>query len=59
MEFVPRFVAKTDNEIGLQLADLVAQPIAMHTLNPSQPNRAYEAIKNKLVPPGAVVFPED
>jgi hypothetical protein len=35
----PRFVPKSANVPGLQIADLVARPIARHVLNPTQPNR--------------------
>lgn len=33
---------------GLQLADLVARPIGLHTLRPDQPNRAFEVLKEKF-----------
>ena len=33
---------------GLQLADLVARPIGLHTLRPDQPNRAFGILKNKF-----------
>lgn len=33
---------------GLQLADLVARPIGLHTLKPEQPNRAFEVLKEKF-----------
>src|SRR5690606_9191730 len=33
---------------GLQLADLVARPIGLSTLRPSQPNRAFEVLKRKF-----------
>lgn len=41
-------VPKTANSAGLQLADLVARPIGIHHLRPSQPNRAFEIIHGKL-----------
>lgn len=41
-------VPKTANSAGLQLADLVARPIGIHHLRPSQPNRAFEIIQGKL-----------
>lgn len=47
--FEPRFAKKLSNSTGLQLADLVARPIALKQLRPDQPNRAYETIKPKLV----------
>lgn len=33
---------------GLQLADLVARPIGLHTLRPEQPNRAFDVLKEKF-----------
>lgn len=33
---------------GLQIADLVARPIGIHSLRPGQPNRAYDIIETKL-----------
>lgn len=44
----PRFVPKSANVPGLQIADLVARPIARSILNPGQPNRAFEVISGKL-----------
>lgn len=41
------FVDKRSNSSGLQLADLVARPIALKVLRPEQPNRAYEIIRDK------------
>ena len=49
MEFVPIFAPKATNSTGLQLADLTARPMALQTLRPGQPNRAYDVIKTKLV----------
>lgn len=43
-----RFMDKKHNSTGLQLADLMAQPIARHVIAPSQPNRAYELIAPKF-----------
>lgn len=40
---------KSLNLPGLQLADLAAHPIARHYLKPDQPNRAWDAIRGKLV----------
>ncbi|MDP3295856.1 MAG: DUF3800 domain-containing protein [Nevskia sp.] len=39
---------KASNSAGLQLADLMARPIALHQLRPEQQNRAYEIIESKL-----------
>jgi hypothetical protein len=46
--FTMRFVSKSANCSGLQLADLVARPVGLHVLRPKQPNRAFTIIKNKL-----------
>ena len=40
---------KALNLPGLQLADLAAHPIARHYLEPQQPNRAWDVIRDKLV----------
>jgi hypothetical protein len=55
INFVPRFAKKSVNSTGLQLADLTARPIALRTLRPEQPNRAYETIEPKLA--ATKVFP--
>ncbi len=39
---------KTDNDCGLQLADLCAYPIARYFMNNNEPNPAYEVIKGKI-----------
>ena len=39
---------KALNLPGLQLADLAAHPIARHYLEPDQPNRAWDVIREKL-----------
>ncbi len=48
INFEPVFVSKSANSTGLQLADLVARPIALSVLRPSQSNRAYDIIKPKM-----------
>ena len=48
MGFAPRFARKSVNSTGLQLADLTARPIALKTIRPTQPNRAYDIILTKL-----------
>lgn len=48
MEFEPKFAKKSVNSAGLQLADLTARPIAMFTLRPTQPNRAFKVILTKM-----------
>lgn len=42
------FSWKKDNIIGLQVADLIAYPIARHVLNPDAPNPAYDVIRDKI-----------
>lgn len=54
--FEPRFVPKSANVPGLQIADLIARPIGRHVLTPGQPNRAFDVIAQKLDrSPGGVV----
>jgi hypothetical protein len=43
-----KIVPKKINSEGLQLADLIAHPIARYCLNPIQHNRAFEIIRSKL-----------
>lgn len=43
------FADKKSNAAGLQLADLVARPIGLSVLRPGQANRAFEAVKPKLL----------
>lgn len=43
------FVDKKSNATGLQLADLVARPLALRYLRPTQPNRAAEIIEVKVL----------
>lgn len=42
------FANKMANSSGLQLADLVARPIGLSVIRPTQPNRAYEILKRKF-----------
>ncbi len=42
------FTDKRSNSSGLQLADLLARPTALHFLRPQQKNRAWEIIVPKL-----------
>lgn len=39
---------KLSNSCGIQLADLVAYPLARHLLRPTQESRAYSVIEKKL-----------
>jgi len=41
--------SKQANSPGLQVADLVARPIGVHDLRPSQPNHAWDILQEKLV----------
>ena len=43
------FVDKKANHLGLQLADLLAQPMGLSILRPDQANRTYEVIEKKLL----------
>ncbi len=40
--------SKKSNSAGLQLADMVARPIGRYLINPSQKNRAYDALDAKF-----------
>jgi hypothetical protein len=42
------FADKKTNLAGLQLADLVARPIGLNHLRPTQPNKAFEILKKKF-----------
>ncbi|MBD5804556.1 hypothetical protein AZOA_40010 [Azoarcus sp. Aa7] len=42
------FADKKTNSPGLQLADLVARPIGLHVLRPTQLNRAFDVLKKKF-----------
>ena len=42
------FANKLANSCGLQLADLVARPIGLSVIRPSQSNKAYEVLKRKF-----------
>lgn len=39
---------KRANSTGLQIADLVARPIGLHVIKPSQPNRAFDVMVKKF-----------
>lgn len=47
-EWEPLIVPKRVNSSGLQLADLAARPVGLHSLRPDQPNRAFELLQPKL-----------
>ncbi|TWI10322.1 DUF3800 domain-containing protein [Aerolutibacter ruishenii] len=42
------FADKRVNSSGLQLADLVARPVGLNRLRPTQENRAFDALKRKF-----------
>ena len=42
------FADKRVNSAGLQFADLTARPIALRSLRPNQPNRAFDIIEPKI-----------
>ncbi len=44
-----RFANKQTNSSGLQIADLVAHPIARHIINRTQSNKAFEIVQKKLL----------
>lgn len=44
----PVFVPKAANLAGHQLTDLIARPLALRAILPDQPNRAAEAILNRM-----------
>jgi len=53
------FATKAHNATGLQLADLIARPIALQVLRPEQNNQSYEIIKKKFAHTSAnKVFPK-
>lgn len=46
--FEPVFCSKKLSSAGLQLADLVAYPVARHVINPNQPSAAWPTVEAKL-----------
>lgn len=48
IEFTLKFAHKRINSAGLQLADLMARPIALKELRPTQPNRAFDILSKKF-----------
>ncbi len=41
-------IPKSSNSTGLQFADLMARPIGLHVMRPTQPNRAYSILETKF-----------
>lgn len=57
-----KFYDKKENKVGLQIADLIAYPIARYIIDPQKPNPAFEIFVNKFycrneVRYGLKVFP--
>lgn len=57
MGWEPIFVDKKSNSSGLQLADLMARPLGLKVLRPTQENRAFEVLRPKLAHGGMKSFP--
>ena len=57
LEWEPVFIDKRSNSSGLQLADLMARPIGLKVLRPTQENRAFEVLSPKLASGGMKSFP--
>ncbi len=53
--FEPMFISKQSNCAGLQIADLMARPLALKAIRPTQPNRTYDILRSKLG--GQKIFP--
>lgn len=50
------FKRKSDNIIGLQIADLIAYPITIHLLHPERNNPSYEAVKHNIFQDNGVLL---
>lgn len=50
------FNNKKDNIIGLQIADLIAYPVAIHLLHPERYNPSYEAVKHNIFQDNGVLL---
>ena len=48
LPFEIKMADKKANSSGLQLADLVARPIGLRILRPTQENRAFDVLKRKF-----------
>jgi hypothetical protein len=57
LQWAPIFVDKKSNSSGLQLADLMARPIGLKALRPTQENRAFDILRPKLAANGLKIFP--
>jgi hypothetical protein len=47
--FKLRMAGKQSNCAGLQLADLIARPIGLKILRPTQPNRGFDIVRKKFI----------
>ena len=50
------FKNKKDNVIGLQIADLIAYPVAIHLLYPERPNPSYEVVCQSIFQDNGVML---
>ena len=62
MDFLIMFKSKSENLVGLQIADLIAYPIARYTLDKERANPAFELIANNIYMKdgkryGLIIFP--
>jgi hypothetical protein len=48
IRFTLKFLPKSMNIVGTQMADLAAYPIARHVLDSSKPNPAFDIVRPKL-----------
>ena len=58
LDFNLRFAGKRDLNIGVEIADLVANPIARHVLGLEQPSLPFELIQDKFLGPSGGLNPE-
>ncbi len=57
VRFSLRFLPKSMNIVGTQIADLAAYPIARYALDPSKPNPAFEVVRPKFYRGALKIFP--
>lgn len=48
ISYEPKFLPKKTNIAGLQVADLVARPLALKVMRPEQANRTYDVLNTKI-----------
>jgi hypothetical protein len=56
-QWTPVFADKRSNSSGLQIADLAARPLGLSYLRPTQPNRAFSAMRLTSAEGGIKVYP--